>query len=167
MKNEKDFVDIWHGDILFDEAHQSGYWPILSADEQNKAKTFKYPELQKKYIYTRATLRKLLTTYVDIQPPAIKIKTGPYGKPFLDTGSVYFNLSHTGKKLVIAISNNGNIGIDLEQYKHRKNLSGLAQKCFSDEELAFWDSLPEDKQVETFCSALSVSPLCSRSNISQ
>lgn len=150
MNTEKDYVDIWQGELLLDDPHQNNSWSLLSNDEQKRAKTFKYPNLQKKYVYTRASLRKLLASYIEGKPQDLVIKTGPYGKPFLDHGSVHFNLSHTGNKLVIAISNINNIGVDLEQYKSRKNLSGLANKCFSEEELAFWHNLPEKQQIRMF-----------------
>jgi 4'-phosphopantetheinyl transferase len=147
---KEDFVDILYGDILLDESHQQKYWPFLSKDEQKKAKTFKRQDLQKKYIYTRAVLRKFLASYINIQPEDLDIKTNQYGKPFLAKGGLYFNLSHTGNKLVIAISNIDNIGIDLEQCRHRKNLPGLVNKCFSKEESAFWHSLPEEKKINIF-----------------
>ncbi len=150
IKMKKDFVDIWYGDIVFDDPNQQTFWHFLSNDEQKKANTFKREDLQKKYIYTRASLRKLLASYIDNQPQDLDIKTGRYGKPYLSEENLYFNLSHTGNRLVIAISNLSNTGIDLEQYKNRKKLSGLVDKCFSKEESAYWYSLPAEKQAEVF-----------------
>jgi len=144
------FIDVWHGDILSEEAGQQNYYELLNGDEKLKVASFIRPEIQKKYIKTRGVLRKVLAKYLDIKPQEIDIQIAEHGKPFVENEELFFNLSHTANRLVIAVSNNSEIGIDLEQYKYRKNLQGLVKKCFSEEEKYFWESLSVQQQAMLF-----------------
>jgi len=144
------FVDVWHGDLLLNQSEEHYYWSLLNDQEKQKADTYTRPELQKKYVKTRGVLRKILASYLDIESEYIDIKTGDYGKPYLAKGSVNFNLSHTGNKFVLAVGNVGDMGIDLEQHRDRKNLSGLVGKCFSEEESIYWHSLSDMQKTQMF-----------------
>ena len=144
------FVDVWHGDLLLNQSEEHYYWSLLNDQERQKADTYTRPELQKKYVKTRGVLRKILASYLDIESEYIDIKTGDYGKPYLAKGSVNFNLSHTGNKFVLAVGNVGDMGIDLEQHRDRKNLSGLVGKCFSEEESIYWHSLSDMQKTQMF-----------------
>jgi len=144
------FVDLWHGDLLLKQSEEDCYWSLLNDDEKQKADKYTRPEFQKKYVKTRGVLRKILASYLDVEPKCVGIKIGDYGKPYLAEDSVNFNLSHTGNKFVLAVGNVGDMGIDLEQHKDRKNLSGLVEKCFSDEERVYWHSLSEMQKTQMF-----------------
>ena len=144
------FVEIWHGDILLKESEEQDYWPLLSENEKEKANAFTRSDLQKKYIKTRGVLRKTLASYLKIEPQNIIIKIGKYGKPYLEASSVYFNLSHTGNKFAVVVCNFSDVGIDVERYRARKNLSALVKKCFSEEESLYWHSLPERQKIQMF-----------------
>jgi 4'-phosphopantetheinyl transferase len=149
------FVEIWHGDILTNETEtdvlsEQLYWSFLNQDEKQKAQAFTQLKLQKKYIKVRGILRKTLASYLNIEPQKVAIKTGEYGKPFLMDNKVYFNLSHSDNQFVIAVSNTGDIGVDLEQCRDRKGMAGIVNKCFSDEEISYWRGLPPSQQLTTF-----------------
>ena len=144
------FVDVWHGDMLLKQSEEDYYWALLNDDEKQKADTFSRSELQKKYVKTLGILRKILASYLDIEPKFIDIKKGDYGKPYLAEDCVNFNLSHTGNKFVLAVGNVGDMGIDLEQHRDRKNLSGLVAKCFSEEESIYWNSLSDMQKTQMF-----------------
>ncbi len=149
------FVEIWHGDILTNETEtdvlsEQRYWSFLNQVEKQKAQAFTRLEVQKKYIKTRGVLRKTIASYLDIKPHKVAIKTGEYGKPFLMNNEVYFNLSHSGNQFVIAVSNTGDIGIDMEQCRDRKGMAGIVNKCFSDEEISYWQGLSPSQQLTAF-----------------
>jgi len=144
------FVHVWYGDILPEQTEQHNYYLFLSQAEKEKAAGFIRPELQQKYIKIRGVLRKILGSYLNINPQKTCIKVAEYGKPFIEENEVFFNLSHTGNKFVIAVSNVDEVGIDLEQYKQRKNLSGLVKKCFSEAEQSYWAELPKSQKEVQF-----------------
>lgn len=63
------------------------------------------------------------------------VKTTGYGKPFIN-GSIEFSLSNSGMCAVCAISNDGQIGIDVEAYT-RFNISDLKSYMLLDE----WENI--------------------------
>ena len=144
------FVDLWHGEFLPINSKDKDYWVLLNDEERKKASTFGRQDLQQKYIKTRGIVRKILASYLNAAPQKIKIKTGEYGKPFVSNAEVFFNLSHTGNKFVIAVSNCTEVGVDIEQCKYRKSLSVLVEKCFSNTEITFWNALPEEEKTQMF-----------------
>jgi len=144
------FVDVWHGDILPEALEEQNYYCLLNKTEKEKAASFIRPELQQKYINTRGRLRQVLGSYLNIKPQQINIQIAEYGKPFIEGAELFFNLSHTGNKLVLAVSNTGEIGIDLERYKQRHNLIGLVKKCFSALEQDYWLGLSESQKTIQF-----------------
>ncbi len=146
------FVEIFSGEMLSAESDREDYSQFLNDDDKQKAAEFLRPELAKKYIKTRGVLRKVLASYLNEQPEKLIIKTNEYGKPFVPESELFFNLSHSGNQFVIAVSNGGEIGVDLEQPKQRVNLSGLVNKCFSREERIYWESLPLKDQANMFYS---------------
>ena len=144
------FVDLWHGELLPMDAKDKDYWAFLNDDERKKATSFGRQDLQQKYIKTRGVVRIILATYLKSDPKKITIKVGEYGKPFVSDKAVYFNLSHTGNKFVIVVSNCTEVGVDIEQCRYRKSLPALVEKCFSDTEAIFWNALPEEKKMHMF-----------------
>jgi 4'-phosphopantetheinyl transferase len=52
--------------------------------------------------------------------------------------------------LMIAVGWNCQLGADIEICKPKINLSGLVDKCFAEEETAYWNKLPEDQQNREF-----------------
>ena len=143
------FVDIWSGDILSEQSEEKLYYQYLNATEKQKAGTFARSELQRKYIKTRGVLRKVLAEYLNERPQQVNIKLAEYGKPFVDQ-TLFFNLSHSANRFVIAVTNVSEIGVDLEQVRQRKNLQGLVKKCFSALEINYWEGLSEQQKIFAF-----------------
>ena len=149
------FVEIWHGNILpnddkWDILSEHEYWTFLSDEERQRALKFARLNLQKKFVKTRGVLRLILSSYLDLKPQEIIIKTAEYGKPYLVNNVLNFNLSHTKNQFVIAVSDTGIVGVDIEQCKDRKNISGLVEKCFSKIERDYWNTLSEQQKAIMF-----------------
>lgn len=66
-------------------------WWLLSDDEQQRAKEFKFLDLQRRFILARAGLRQILGFYLQRDPRAIAFDYGDHGKPLLP--DIAFNLS--------------------------------------------------------------------------
>ncbi|MCF6204348.1 MAG: 4'-phosphopantetheinyl transferase superfamily protein [Methylococcaceae bacterium] len=150
---KENFVTLWHGEILPKNNVSQDFLPLLNEYEKNKASTYTRLDLRQKYINTRGILRLILASYLDCNPQQIPIEKGEYGKPYIPEQlekSVHFNVSHTGNKLVIVVSNCSEVGVDIEQCKNRKSLPGLVEKCFSDKEANYWNTLPEEQKVNMF-----------------
>jgi 4'-phosphopantetheinyl transferase len=64
----------------------------------------------------RFWLRALLSRRLGVTPSSIKFSTGPHGKPFLRTATqpVSFNASHSGGWFAVAVTEESEIGLDIE-----------------------------------------------------
>lgn len=94
-------------------------------------------------------LQQVLARY--LPEKNLRIERSECGKPFLlDFEQWQFNVSHSGEKLLIAVSFENPVGIDIETIKPRKALNGLVKKCFSLAEQAYWFSLSENEKMAAF-----------------
>ena len=145
-------VEIWYGKVTTEEAHYQAYWRVLDETEQTQARKFKNELLHKRYVEIHGRLRNLLAQTLNQSPEKIKIKKTGHGKPYLpDYPELAFNLSHTADRLMIAIGSHCQLGVDIEICKPRTSLSALVDKCFAEEEAAYWANLPEaQKNLEFY-----------------
>lgn len=144
------FVDVWCGGLALSAEMQKKLAAVLDDDERQKANVFKLPLLRERYIAVRGLLRLALASYLDAEPASLRFEAGEYGKPALSCGSLHFNLSHSDDRLLIAVADFPDVGIDIEAIKPRGSLDALAERCFSERELALWRQLPEDRQMMGF-----------------
>jgi 4'-phosphopantetheinyl transferase len=94
-------------------------------------------------------LRQVLAHY--LPEKNLQIERSEFGKPFLlDFPQWQFNVSHSGEKLLIAVSFEMPVGIDIEKIKPRNALNGLVKKCFSLAEQNYWFDLPETEKTTVF-----------------
>lgn len=143
-------IDFWHSHSL-DNATYSDDWQLLDSHEKTRAENFLNPLLQQRYITVRGRLRTILAQYLNVSPESIRIEKAAHGKPYLvDYPELAFNLSHTNDVMVVAVAKNCQLGVDIEHCKPRASLAALVQKCFSDEEAAYWQQLPDAQQQQAF-----------------
>jgi len=144
-------IQLWHGNIAAEDAHYQNYWRILDADEQAHAEKIKNSLLHKRYVEVHGRLRMVLAQTLNEPPEKIRIKKAEHGKPYLaDTPELAFNLSHSGRAMVIALAWHCQLGVDMECCKPRGGLLGLVDKCFAEEESAYWHELPEAQKTVGF-----------------
>ena len=144
-------INLWQGDITATEAEYPQYWSILDATEQHHANGFKNGKLRGRYVEIHARLRIVLGNTINAAPEQLRIHKAEFGKPYLiDYPDLAFNLSHTANKMVIATASNCDLGVDIEQCKPRLNLAALVDKCFAEEEKAYWEQLAESEQTLAF-----------------
>jgi 4'-phosphopantetheinyl transferase len=68
-----------------------------------------------RFACTRMVLRRLLAARLKTGETDICLEMGPFGKPQLAYGlPLHFNLSHAGRYALIALSTNGEVGVDIE-----------------------------------------------------
>jgi 4'-phosphopantetheinyl transferase len=138
-------IHCWHFDL---DDRVDGHEDLLNAlgddvPEQRAAPS--HPLARRRSLLSRALLRTLVGRYLDVEPRSIELATGPHGKPRLrgSDGShgLVFNASHTGRKGVLALAFDGDLGIDVEDWRRVGNVAGLLRRCFADSERAHWESL--------------------------
>lgn len=109
----------------------TGQLALLSEDEEKRASMMATPLLKSCFISSRCCLRCLLSLYIGTEPRGINLTYNNFGKPGLDSGKVYFNLSHSGDLAVVAFSGCNELGVDIERVKPISEALEIARNYFS------------------------------------
>jgi 4'-phosphopantetheinyl transferase len=110
-------IDVWRADLT---AIGDGLEDLLCADERARAARIVPARKRVLWAHSRGVLRALLGRYLERDPRALRFVLGPHGKPALARdgtdagGDLRFNLSHSGRLALIAVSAAREVGVDLE-----------------------------------------------------
>ena len=86
-----------------------------------------------------------------IRSPLPEILYGTQGKPaFASKTPLWFNLSHSGDDIALLVSDEGEVGCDIEVIRPRANWRALANELFSSAEHAEIEAEQSDKQLAAF-----------------
>ena len=144
------FVDVWQGSLQCSANRWELMFNLLSDDERLKAEGCRSDQMRQRFVMSRGMLRQTLASYLSIAPNELRFELGEFGKPGLENEGLHFNLSHTADNWLLAVSNFADIGVDLEVIRPRTQLQSLVERCFSQRELVYWQTLPSDQQLEGF-----------------
>lgn len=90
----------------------------LSPEELQHAARFHQETHRRNSIVSRGLLRLLLGGYMAIDPAAVRIATGRFGKPTVGAGptaaSIHFNVTGSKELCMYAIRSGATVGVDLE-----------------------------------------------------
>jgi 4'-phosphopantetheinyl transferase len=130
-------VHLWQQNLQISSDQFNHDWSLLNAEEQAKASRFVFARHRRRYVAARAALRKLLTHYITAAPATIEFTHNAYGKPLLadrhNPCQLMFSVSHSAELAVYALTQEHEIGIDLERIRPLEYLS-LARRFFADRE---------------------------------
>ena len=129
-------VHIWHLPCLSDsQSHHA-----LSRLEDNERK--RYASListvpRRVFVSHRFARRHLLAGYLSISPDELRLTRSSTGKPQLDDScpALHFNVSHSGDRILFAVSRQLPVGVDVEKHRIIKNWQAIARRVFSDAEM--------------------------------
>ncbi|MFY9555865.1 MAG: 4'-phosphopantetheinyl transferase superfamily protein [Blastocatellia bacterium] len=126
----------------------------LASDERARAERFYFERDRRRFIAARGQLRMILGRYVGVSPRALVISYGARGKPFLGrmfgTGAIKFNLSHSAELALVAVSQDRDIGVDLEEVRALDDAERIAERFFAPRENAALLEVPEAVRTEAF-----------------
>jgi len=144
-------IDIWQGNAMADDDAYPHFWRLLDENERAQAEKMKGVLQHKRYVEIHARLRQLLSPLLNLTPEKIRIDKTEFGKPYLvDHPEWVFNLSHSGSAFLIAITNQCQLGVDIELCKPRADFSSLVKKCFAEQERDYWQQLPDNQKIAEF-----------------
>ncbi len=125
---------------------------LLSVAEQDRAARFRFAHDARRYNTSHVALRLILAHVLELADPArIHYQHNAFGKPGLDTGSVHFNMSHSGDWALIGVSDRHAIGVDLEVRHHpMPDTPELARRHFTAAEYSAFLASPVDQREATF-----------------
>jgi 4'-phosphopantetheinyl transferase len=144
-------VHVWRLAWRRDVPPASAWMTGLAEDERAQVERFHFSKDQLRYAYTHQALRRVLSGYLSLPPQILEYRRNPYGKPYLaDDPQLYFNLSHTDERALIAVTRAGEVGVDLEKIKPEVPCLEIARRFFSRGEVAALARLPLEEQTDAF-----------------
>lgn len=154
-----DRVDVWRVHLSLATPSEDS----LSADERQRASRFHFDVDRDRYIVAHASLRGILSRYLQCEPSELKFSANEYGKPSLirsndfsrsvksatevaTTNDIEFNLSHSGDFALIAVARGRKVGVDVELIREGIELEDLARRNFSQAENQELMALPVEQR---------------------
>ena len=149
-----DEAHVWAVPLVESEPTEHELLAALSADEQARAKEFRFDVPRRQFIVTRGVLRILLGHYLDERPAEIAFGFEAVAKPRLANkyaaSDLRFNVSHSGDLALIAVTLGSDVGIDVEQCRPVKQLDQLARRYFHPAEIEAVLATASDARNDAF-----------------
>lgn len=95
-------------------------------------------------------VRALLATYLNCAPGELRIERDRHGKPRLAEAELQFNVSHSGGAVLMGVSRDRGLGVDLELPRRSRPVLDLARRYFHPGEAAALTALPETSRQAAF-----------------
>jgi len=145
-------VHVWRARLdvpwswTFDEA--------LSLDDRTRADRFKFESDRRHFCVGRASLRLILSRYLQTKPGRLQLATGEFGKPYFAdqklSAGLRFNLSHSNQLALIAIVRDREVGVDLEYMRSDFVTDDVANHFFSPAEVEQFREVPAESKTQSF-----------------
>lgn len=126
---------------------------ILSPDELDRARRYRFERDRRRFVVSRAALRHLLGSYLGIDRGSVLLHPGPHGKLRLarDTSSrLCFNASRSEDLAVFAVGHDREIGVDVERVREDIDLEPLARRVLNVAELREFGQLEPEVRRRAF-----------------
>jgi len=156
LKLEDSDIHLWYADQAEFNVSELEENCITSLTDQEAERYQRYTSerRRKQFLLGRMLIRRTLSQYAELPPAAWKFVENDYGKPTIEIAgkghALFFNLSHSGDRLVLAIANNESIGVDIESRNKPRRLLKVADRYFSPTEVADLFALSEAEQLSRF-----------------
>lgn len=123
----------------------------LSASENKRAERLVTEEMRRIFIVSHAALRAILAVTAGRELKDVAYVCGEYGKPYLEgRPDIGFNMSHSGKKFLIAFTGGCELGADIQREFTDADILAIARQYFSSEERFVIDREPPEEKKRTF-----------------
>jgi 4'-phosphopantetheinyl transferase len=126
----------------------------LSADERARAARLRFVRDRRRFVATRAWLRVVLGSYLQLPPAEVAFFYGTHGKPHLaraaDGTPLEFNIAHAESLAVLAITRDRAVGVDVERVRPMADIDAIAARFYSKAEQAELNALPPAERAVHF-----------------
>lgn len=147
-------VHVWRVDLEQPEAVVQRFRSTLEEDELSRADRFHFEKDRRAFVVSRGFLRRVIGRYLETKPELVRFAYGPYGKPALDgeykNSSLRFNMSHSRGVGLVAVTENKELGVDVEYMRADFASEDIARRFFSPCEVEAFNALPNELRVAAF-----------------
>jgi len=135
--------ELWLAELA--ETTRDDDFALLDADERARAARFHFERHRGRYVSAHGVLRRLLADRTGRPAASLAFESGPYGKPALvGEPRCAFSLSHCDELALVALADDGEIGVDLERVRELPDLEALARHCLTPAECRDLTALQPD-----------------------
>ena len=142
-------VDVWRLDCTRDRGAGRVFYSALDAPERARLRLMRRADTRLQFSAGRWLARHVLARRLGCAEAEVELTVGAHGRPSLVTGSIDFNLSHSGSLVVLALSV-VRVGIDIEATDRTNDWRAIAHRFFSAVELAAIEACAEAEQRTAF-----------------
>jgi 4'-phosphopantetheinyl transferase len=144
---------------FYDEISLGGlhaaYRALLNAAEKEQEPRFYFARDRRRYLITRALVRTVLSRYLPIDPRDWIFSTNVYGRPEVvneqaRNACLSFNISHTHSLIVLGVTKQQALGVDVENLGRREAPIDIADRYFAPQEVAVLAATPAHQQQYRF-----------------
>ena len=145
-----DDLHIWFVNIDLIRINHNEKLKEFSFNDKKKFNLIQNEHEKEVMIKRNYLLLKILSYYLKCEISQIKIEKAEYGKPFLKSSKLSFNLSNSFNYFIVGISYENGIGVDIEKIRNTINYKKLITRYFSENEKKAFEIAKTDMQQNTF-----------------
>lgn len=148
-----DEVHVWRATLDQPATGMARFMQVLSPDERARAARFHFEADRKRHIIGRGLSRMVLGHCLGRPASELEFECNEHGKPGLPRGirpSLQFNISHSGELVLVALTAERALGIDVERMQPRMANEEVAARFFSANECAVLTALSADVKSAAF-----------------
>jgi 4'-phosphopantetheinyl transferase len=128
---------------------------LLSEAELRRGARLLDAKKRDEFMVGRGLVREVLAELLCVEPREVEFCEGEFGKPYLRGQEgledwLRFNVSHSGGKLLLAVTRGCEIGVDLEEIREDLAFRPMAERYFSLREKEELFGLDPAEQLEAF-----------------
>lgn len=147
-------VALVYVDLTDNLQHESAALDLLDSDERHRASRFRSRNARRNFVLCRSALRVNLCRILQCDNGELSFTSERNERPRAiingSESSYSFNVSHTNGHGLLAFSETGRIGVDIENRRVRHDIDGEIRKVFSCSEQRRLKLEPKDQKTETF-----------------
>lgn len=115
----------------------------LTKQEHRDIGKYKFEEDRNRALVSKTVLMELLSHYTNTKYMDLNIMRNMYGKPYVKSSDIRYNISHSGQVIMIGFGRCTALGVDIEIIRHIDGYKKLAQNLYAEEEYMAIQSLEE------------------------
>lgn len=150
---QADEVHVWR--LTLDRPTER-FFELLQPDEVERANRFYFERDRRHFVVAHGFLRLLLGWYLHASAKQLQFAYGAWGKPSLagefHESQLRFNMSHSHGVALYAVTEEREIGVDVEHVRADFASDDIARRFFSPHEVGVLSEFPEDGRVAAFFS---------------
>jgi 4'-phosphopantetheinyl transferase len=147
-------VHVWRAAVAQTKTTRLRLTCLLTDLELERANRFKVELSRNQFLVSRGILRSIGAFYCKVPPEAIKLIDRPGKKPRIQLpGSaphLDFNISHSGRFILIVFARGVEVGIDLERNRGFPDLETIVDRYYSPDEKSWLATLSGEHKKEGF-----------------